>query len=393
VLSNILRGLAMRGINSASGGNVDSDSGKGMRAGLLAWAHNVLEHSELGLDIKDFWESWKDGVAFCAIVENVSPGSIDVASLTSANAEANLNLAFSTAEKNLGIPPLLQASDFAKGKKPDEKSVMNYVCMLVSVGQSNTKREDELESLKKKQLAEKEKRADEVLKMKATMEQQMVKEKEEMEAKKLHMEEEIRDTMEKLMHLKKESATNQAAATDAVAQREQEAEDLRTAFKAMKDQLTVEQDDLLAGFDKERAEFRKRIQDLQDEVEQLNETLAQEKMERERSREALQEQVDEAHKELENVVDNFRSQLTTSAFKQRVEQDEIDQQSSFSQLLKDSINQQKSFKDFINSLPNLCGYALTQHAHNTNELPSHFTPCHTAPHSTTQHHTASHSTR
>jgi DNA repair exonuclease SbcCD ATPase subunit len=206
----------------------------------------------------------------------------------------------------------------------------------------------------------------------------MVKEKEEMEAKKLHMEEEIRDTMEKLMHLKKESATNQAAAT----------EDLRTAFKAMKDQLTVEQDDLLAGFDKERAEFRKRIQDLQDEVEQLNETLAQEKMERERSREALQEQVDEAHKELENVVDNFRSQLTTSAFKQRVEQDEIDQQSSFSQLLKDSINQQKSFKDFINSLPNLCGYALTQHAHNTNELPSHFTPCHTAPHSTTQHHTA-----
>jgi predicted RNase H-like nuclease (RuvC/YqgF family) len=135
----------------------------------------------------------------------------------------------------------------------------------------------------------------------------------------------------------------------------------------MKDQLMGEQEETLAGFDTERADFRKRsthidtqlyrhthihtyihtyiqythshtyihilsfsIGELQEEAERLNSTLEQERVERESEREVLQEQVDdlssqlyEAHKEIESLVDNFRSQMTTSAFKQRVDQGTI----------------------------------------------------------------------
>jgi len=113
VLWNILRGLAIKGMQ----GDGDGD-GKNInfRQRLLDWAASILEGT--GITVKDFWESFKDGIAFCAIVDNLCPESkIDVESLSPDNAESNLNLAFSTAESQLGIPPLLQAADLAVGKK------------------------------------------------------------------------------------------------------------------------------------------------------------------------------------------------------------------------------------------------------------------------------------
>ena len=55
-----------------------------------------------GVAIEDFQASWRDGLAFCALVHRFRPGAFDFASLQPDNADANLKLAFATAEKELG---------------------------------------------------------------------------------------------------------------------------------------------------------------------------------------------------------------------------------------------------------------------------------------------------
>lgn len=55
-------------------------------------------------------------------------------------------------------------------------------------------------------------------------------------------------------------------------------------------------------------------------------------------------------------MDNIRSRLNQKAFQERVVLDDAQASNAFAQLLKDAITNQKSFKDFINSLPNTQGW-------------------------------------
>jgi len=64
------------------------------------------------------------------------PGKIQMNKLSQDNGQDNLKLAFAMAEEHLGIPTLLDPEEFSEGKKIDEKTVMNYVTMLVSAAKS-----------------------------------------------------------------------------------------------------------------------------------------------------------------------------------------------------------------------------------------------------------------
>lgn len=80
------------------------------------------------VDLKDFHLSWRNGLAFCALVHSLSPRcGINFESLSGANAESNLTLAFSTAEKMLGVPKLLDVEDMIAGPKPEQFSVITYL--------------------------------------------------------------------------------------------------------------------------------------------------------------------------------------------------------------------------------------------------------------------------
>ncbi|KAK7104412.1 hypothetical protein V1264_019133 [Littorina saxatilis] len=99
------------------------------KQGLLAWAESVLT-KKYGLNIKDFGKSWKDGVAFNAMIHNIRPDLVDMDNVRRQQARINLEHAFSTAEDKLGIARLLDPED-VDVDRPDEKSIMTYVAQFL----------------------------------------------------------------------------------------------------------------------------------------------------------------------------------------------------------------------------------------------------------------------
>jgi len=91
---------------------------------MLAWLKERTAGYK-GVAIENFSMSWRDGLAFCALVDSIQPGLLDFNSLSPQNAIQNHNLAYGIASKHLHIPELLEAEDMLE--KPEQKSVMTYL--------------------------------------------------------------------------------------------------------------------------------------------------------------------------------------------------------------------------------------------------------------------------
>uniref|UniRef100_A0A8C1HL73 Actinin, alpha 4 n=1 Tax=Cyprinus carpio carpio TaxID=630221 RepID=A0A8C1HL73_CYPCA len=74
-----------------------------------------------------FLDSWKDGLAFNALIHRHRPELIDYDKLRKDDPVTNLNNAFEVAERYLDIPKMLDAEDIVGTLRPDEKAIMTYV--------------------------------------------------------------------------------------------------------------------------------------------------------------------------------------------------------------------------------------------------------------------------
>lgn len=103
---------------------VEGDNGQTEE--LLSW---VKPHTDPLKDVTNFTTSWKDGVAFLALVDGICPGSVDWSTVDPANSDANLALAFDLIEQKLYVPQMLAVDDLSKSR-PDKQQIMTYVSAI-----------------------------------------------------------------------------------------------------------------------------------------------------------------------------------------------------------------------------------------------------------------------
>lgn len=96
------------------------------KEGLLLWCQRKTQPYK-NVNVQNFHMSFKDGLAFCALIHRHRPDLIDYDKLSKDDPIKNLNYAFDVAEKYLDIPKMLDAEDMVAAIKPDERSVMTYV--------------------------------------------------------------------------------------------------------------------------------------------------------------------------------------------------------------------------------------------------------------------------
>ncbi|XP_064211549.1 dystonin isoform X38 [Tribolium castaneum] len=98
---------------------------------LLRWAKRTT-HKYPGVHVQDFTKSWRDGLAFSAIIHRNRPDLIDWRSVKTQRASERMETAFYIAEREYGVTRLLDPED-VDTHEPDEKSLITYISSLHEV--------------------------------------------------------------------------------------------------------------------------------------------------------------------------------------------------------------------------------------------------------------------
>ncbi|XP_028251669.1 spectrin beta chain, erythrocytic isoform X1 [Parambassis ranga] len=106
-------------------GQADQKETRSAKDALLLWCQ-MKTAGYPNVNITNFTTSWKDGMAFNALIHKHRPDLVDYNSLKRSNPTHNLQNAFNVAEQKLGVTKLLDPEDVFT-ENPDEKSIITYV--------------------------------------------------------------------------------------------------------------------------------------------------------------------------------------------------------------------------------------------------------------------------
>ncbi|KAG7206082.1 hypothetical protein KM043_003477 [Ampulex compressa] len=95
---------------------------------LLEWCKEVTKDYP-GVKVTNLTTSWRNGMAFCAIIHHFRPDLIDIDSLLPHDVKGNCKKAFDAGEA-LGIPRVIEPADMDILTVPDKLAVMTYLYQL-----------------------------------------------------------------------------------------------------------------------------------------------------------------------------------------------------------------------------------------------------------------------
>uniref|UniRef100_A0A1I8P0J3 EH domain-binding protein 1 n=1 Tax=Stomoxys calcitrans TaxID=35570 RepID=A0A1I8P0J3_STOCA len=95
---------------------------------LLEWCKEVTKEYP-NVKVTNLTTSWRNGMAFCAIIHHFEPNLIDMSKLTPHEVVGNCRIAFDAAE-SLGIPRVIEPRDMSLLAVPDKLAVMTYLHQL-----------------------------------------------------------------------------------------------------------------------------------------------------------------------------------------------------------------------------------------------------------------------
>ncbi|XP_043280420.1 EH domain-binding protein 1 isoform X2 [Venturia canescens] len=95
---------------------------------LLEWCKEVTQKYP-GVKVTNLTTSWRNGMAFCAIIHHFRPDLIEIESLLPHDVKGNCKKAFDAGEA-LGIPRVIEPADMDILTVPDKLAVMTYLYQL-----------------------------------------------------------------------------------------------------------------------------------------------------------------------------------------------------------------------------------------------------------------------
>ncbi|KAH8421062.1 hypothetical protein KR222_007738 [Zaprionus bogoriensis] len=95
---------------------------------LLEWCKEVTKDYP-NVKVTNLTTSWRNGMAFCAIIHHFMPHLIDMSKLSAYDVVGNCRIAFDAAE-TLGIPRVIEPRDMNMLTVPDKLAVMTYLHQL-----------------------------------------------------------------------------------------------------------------------------------------------------------------------------------------------------------------------------------------------------------------------
>ncbi|KAG9244671.1 calponin homology domain-containing protein [Calycina marina] len=103
-----------------------NEEGMTAKEGLLLWCQRKTACYD-EVEVRNFTDSWNNGLAFCALLDIHRPDLIDYDALDKNDHRGNMKMAFDISSKEIGIPALLDVEDVCDVAKPDERSLMTYI--------------------------------------------------------------------------------------------------------------------------------------------------------------------------------------------------------------------------------------------------------------------------